>query len=568
MTLFNDDPCFTEFKHAIEGFALPKRFTFPFYYQPHPLCQLAAKELQCYLDEQTQWQHNFGLTGNTEDATGNTEDATGKMFGVLIVKKSDNTIGYLSAFSGKLADKNVHRHFVPPVFDMLIKEDFFLTEQQAINKINDDLDSRLRNEAYTETKQLLSRYLTESVNEITQLQHSNAEQKKQRKAKRTSAKVTLSEHNFNALNEQLNKESVANKNSLNALKAQWKSQIEQLEQALLVHNNAIDKLKLTRKKRSNALQKKLFEHYQFLNIKGAKKDLNTIFKDSVHPPPAGAGECAAPKLLHYAFANNLTPLAMAEFWWGVSPKSEIRQHGNFYPACIGKCQPILTHMLEGMAIDNNPLLDNPAAGKTLAIIYQDTHIVVVNKPAEFLSVPGKHINDSVLTRIEQLFPQATGGIIVHRLDMSTSGLMVLALNPRAHKGLQKQFIKREVSKRYIAVISGKVNSTEGKITLPLRGDLNDRPRQLVCNELGKKAETTWQLISQSDKVSRVYLYPKTGRTHQLRVHCAHSDGLNSPIVGDDLYGKKANRLHLHAQQLAFCHPITKAPLTFECEPDF
>ncbi|GAA5131594.1 pseudouridine synthase [Thalassotalea piscium] len=561
MTLFNDAPCFTEFKHAIEGFALPKRFTFPFYYQPHPLCQLAAKELQRYLDEQTQWQHNFGLTGNTEDATG-------KMFGVLIVKKSDNTIGYLSAFSGKLADKNVHQHFVPPVFDMLIKEDFFLTEQQAINKINDDLDSRLRNEAYTETKQLLSRYLTESVNEITQLQHSNAEQKKQRKAKRTSAKVTLSEHNFNALNEQLNKESVANKNSLNALKAQWKSQIEQLEQALLVHNNAIDKLKLTRKKRSNALQKKLFEHYQFLNIKGAKKDLNTIFKDSVHPPPAGAGECAAPKLLHYAFANNLTPLAMAEFWWGVSPKSEIRQHGNFYPACIGKCQPILTHMLEGMAIDNNPLLENPAAGKTLAIIYQDTHIVVVNKPAEFLSVPGKHINDSVLTRIEQLFPQATGGIIVHRLDMSTSGLMVLALNPRAHKGLQKQFIKREVSKRYIAVISGKVNSTEGKITLPLRGDLNDRPRQLVCNELGKKAETTWQLISQSDKVSRVYLYPKTGRTHQLRVHCAHSDGLNSPIVGDDLYGKKANRLHLHAQQLAFCHPITKAPLTFECEPDF
>ncbi|XQW83963.1 pseudouridine synthase [Thalassotalea piscium] len=554
-------PCFTHFKQSITGISLPERFTFPFYYQPHPLCVLAAEELQQYLMTQNSWLHNLGLSENNNEASG-------KMFGVLLVKNSKNEIGYLSSFSGKLADKNLHPHFVPPVYDMLSKESFFLTEQQHINEINDKITQLSQDKTLLSLKQQLSDKEQESVNAIVEMQNIHAQARQQRKTQRALASSTLNKSQYNELNEQLNKESVANKNTLKTLKLEYKNEIAELVHIISSYTNEIERLKSQRKKRSNTLQKQLFKQYKFLNIEGVQKDLNNIFQDSPHPPPAGTGDCAAPKLLQFAFNNNLTPLALAEFWWGASPKSEIRQHGNYYPACIGKCQPILQHMLKGMPIDDNPLLVNPAIGKTLTVVYEDADIVVVNKPAEFLSVPGKNITDSVFTRIKQRYPQASGGIIVHRLDMSTSGLMVLALNTRAHKGLQKQFISREVQKRYIAVVNGLVETKEGMINLPLRGDLDDRPRQLVCHDAGKHAQTYWQLISQSEQQSRLYLFPKTGRTHQLRVHCAHTHGLNAPIVGDDLYGTKARRLHLHAQSLKLIHPITKQAMTFECDPDF
>ncbi|GHE77052.1 RluA family pseudouridine synthase [Thalassotalea profundi] len=553
--------CFTRFKQPITDIELPKRFTFPFYYQPHALCEIAAKELQQHLSEQNQWQHNFGLLGNEDNASG-------KMFGVLVVKNNVGDIGYLAAFSGKLANKNLHKGFVPPVFDMLVKDNFFLTEQQAINDINDEINTLTESPKFNAIKQQLSDNIATSSFEISQLQQKHTAERKERKAQRVLAKASMTADGYIQLDESLNAKSIANKNSLKMLKATWQNEISKLEQKLFTYNNRLDTLKALRRTRSNALQKKIFEQYQFLNIKGDKKDINELFKNSPHPPPAGTGECAAPKLLQYAFANNFTPIALAEFWWGASPKSEIRQHGNYYPACNGKCQPILTHMLEGMLVDNNPMFENPAQEKHLTIIYQDNDIVVVNKPAELLSVPGKNINDSVLTRIQQLFPHASGGIIVHRLDMSTSGLMVLALHSRAHKSLQKQFINREIKKRYMAVIAGELSKTSGIITLPLRGDLHDRPRQLVCYEHGKSAETTWQLISKTAQHSRLYLSPKTGRTHQLRVHCAHINGLNSPIVGDDLYGKKAKRLHLHAESLEFNHPITRAKMHFQCDADF
>lgn len=558
-------PCFTPFTQSIAGISLPERFTFPFYYQPHPLCIMAATELQQYLTEQKQWQQYFAESNNKAAAKG-------KMFGVLVVKNSNNDIGYLSAFSGKLADSNVHNHFVPPVFDMLEQENFFTIEQEKINAINTQIETLSQDTQFANNRFKLTQALAQSTAEIKALQsdHSNARQ--QRKAQRAEAKTRLKESEFIVLNDQLNKESVANKNTLKALKSHWLAITTELEQAVSSHNNTIETLKNTRKMRSNALQKQLFEQYQFLNIQGQHKDLNELFTNSPHPPPAGAGDCAAPKLLQYAFENKLTPLALAEFWWGATPTSEIRQHGNYYPACMGKCQPILAHMLQGMTIDDNPLLSNAGANKILEVLFQDDDMVIVNKPADLLSVPGKEINDSVYSRVKVLFPRATGGIIVHRLDMSTSGLMVIALNPRAHKGLQKQFINREIKKRYIAVINGSVEGTEGNISLPLRGDLYDRPRQLVCEEHGKKAETTWQLISQSNQQSRLYLSPKTGRTHQLRVHCAHISGLNAPIIGDDLYGsfsdKHSKRLHLHAQSLSLTHPITKEPMTFQCDPDF
>ena len=316
------------------------------------------------------------------------------------------------------------------------------------------------------------------------------------------------------------------------------------------------------------LQQQIFDKYQFLNIQGQAKNIAHIFSSTPYKiPPAGAGECAAPKLLNYAFTYDYTPIAMAEFWWGASPASEVRRHKHIYPACQSKCQPILTHMLSGMSVDENPLLLNPAEGKHLDIIYEDDDVLVINKPAEFLSVPGKNIEDSVYSRIKQAYPLATGPLIVHRLDMSTSGLMVVALTKESNKQLQKQFIKRTVKKRYIALLAGTLIDDEGIINLPLRVDLNDRPRQLVCYEHGKPAETHYQVIERKNNRTKVYFYPKTGRTHQLRVHSAHTLGLNSPIVGDDHYGLTDTRLHLHAQRLCFNHPTTNEVLTFECDPN-
>jgi len=273
-------------------------------------------------------------------------------------------------------------------------------------------------------------------------------------------------------------------------------------------------------------------------------------------------------LLHYAFQHGMKPLALAEFWWGISPTSEIRKHKHYYAACKGKCQPILTHMLEGIKMDDNPLLTNPALGKTIDIVYEDDVMVIINKPADFLSVPGKNIQDSVHLRMKIAYPFADSPLIVHRLDMSTSGLMVIALTKKAHKNLQKQFINRTVEKRYIALLNGNLKDDTGAINLPLRVDLDDRPRQLVCYDYGKNAETSWQVIERKNNTTKVFFYPKTGRTHQLRVHSAHIKGLNMPIVGDDLYGNKSSRLHLHAESLTLQHPDTRETLCFNVEADF
>ncbi len=564
------EQCFTPFKTEVVGYELPQRFTFPFYYQPHPLCLVAVKELQQHLSEQKQWQHNFGIKG---DEYNDSAAAIGKMFGVLLVQAPDGQLGYLSAFSGKIADQNILPKFVPPVFDMLVKDSFFLTQQKQINILNDKLEClisapklKILTDALTQEKHSAEQALARQREHVVS-------GRKRRKAQRAEGRLSLSDNEFLALQAQLSIESVYQKNELLHIKQQWQDRINNAERALQVLTDEIASLKTQRKQLSNALQQQLFAQYRFLNVKGEEKDLSELFQHTINPiPPAGSGECAAPKLLQYAFKFGMKPLAMAEFWWGSSPKSEIRQHQNFYPACQGKCKPILTHMLDGLKVDENPLLCNPAAGKELEIVYQDDVMVVVNKPAEFLSVPGKTIADSVYTRIKEQFPQATGSLIVHRLDMSTSGLMVLGLTPRAHKSLQKQFIERSVKKHYVAMLSGHLTNQEGLITLPLRGDLNDRPRQLVCEQFGKAAETRWQVLelveTKQGKFTKVNLFPKTGRTHQLRVHCAHILGLNNPIVGDDLYGQQAERLHLHAKRLEIAHPITKQMMVFQVDENF
>ncbi|MCI2964068.1 MULTISPECIES: RluA family pseudouridine synthase [Shewanella] len=568
--------CFISFTQAIDAYALPQRFTFPFYYEPHPLCVLAANELQQHLETQSDWQHNFGLTG---ELTG----AIGKMFGVLLVQTPQGEVGYLSAFSGKLAEQNHWPRFVPPVFDMLAKDNFFHAENLQINQINEQL---LTVENHPDIPRLSTELETEQAQaqaELAAHRQVMIDGRQSRKAQRNQLAAQLAANptdetlRENAITEaKLSQESINEKNQLRDIKRYWDERIHTISQALSQLTDERDALRQQRKRLSAALQQKLFEQYRFLNIKGTEKSLNGIFNGTVElTPPAGSGECAAPKLLHYAFKHDLKPLAIAEFWWGAPPKSEIRQHKQFYPACLRKCQPILGHMLEGLVVDENPLLTNPAEGKTLAILYQDDAMAIVNKPAEFLSVPGKEIEDSVYSRLRQTFPHATGPLIVHRLDMSTSGLMVIALTKDAHKQLQKQFIQRTVTKRYVALLAGipAVMANEqatGNISLPLRGDLDDRPRQLVCHEFGKAAETHWELsqLDEMARTARVYLYPKTGRTHQLRVHCAHSEGLNTPIVGDDLYGTRANRLHLHADLLMLQHPVTRERMRFQVDPDF
>ncbi|MEZ9232331.1 pseudouridine synthase [Vibrio amylolyticus] len=557
-------PCFTLFSSSTKGIEQPTKFTFPFYYQPHALSELAAKELQQLLLSQDDWQHDFGLENSD---TAEERKGTGKMFGILVVRNNQGTLGYLSAFSGKIADQNLLPGFVPPVFDMLTSDSFFRSDLSKITQVSDALKHQQSNPEIHKLKQSLKQTSVDFEQKIEKHRQAMIVGRAQRKQQRS----TLDEHcekDKQALI-QLSRESVTEKNQLKALKQHQSDSIAELSLQLSQLTAPIDALLEQRKSMSNALQHKLFDQYQFLNIDGTTKSLNDIFAGTDSPiPPAGSGECAAPKLLQYAFAHQLTPVCMAEFWWGVSPKSEIRQHKKFYPSCQSKCLPILTHMLDGMDVDPNPLLENPAEGQDLDIIYQDDAIVVVNKPADFLSVPGKNIKDSAFTRLVDQFTDCEGPFVLHRLDMATSGLLVFALTRRANKSLQKQFITRMVQKRYVALIDGVLTRESGDVTLPLRGDLYDRPRQLVCFEHGKSAETHWEKISVNNGQTKVYLCPKTGRTHQLRVHCAHVKGLNMPIVGDDLYGSKSNRLHLHAETLSFEHPYTKKSMNFQVEAEF
>lgn len=552
---------FTRFENSIAEYSLPSKFTFPFYYTPHPLCVLAAEQLQQHLSTQQEWQHDFGSTDSFS--------GTGKMFGVLLVKSPAGEIGYLSAFSGKIADQNLLPGFVPPVFDMLAEQSFFRSELAEITALNEQVTSIAADSEHIQLKESL-KLLESQYSEAEATQREAIIQgRARRKAEREHAELTLAKPELDALLVELGKQSVADKNKLKYLKLEWDAKIAEIAQALAVHTDKLKQLKEQRKMLSNALQNKLFEQYRFLNANNHESSLRAIFAPTTSPtPPAGAGECAAPKLLHFAYKHGFKPLALAEFWWGSSPKSEIRQHGKFYPSCNSKCQPILGHMLQGLDVDDNPLEENWAEDKELEILFEDDAMVIVNKPSGLLSVPGKTIKDSAYTRLQECYPDVEGPFVIHRLDMATSGLLVFALTKRANKSLQKQFISRGVQKRYVALLDGAIEGMTGDIKLPMRGDPVDRPRQLVCYEHGKPAETYWEAISTLNGKTKLYLYPKTGRTHQLRVHCAHQLGLNTPMVGDTLYGEKADRLHLHAERLELSHPYSGERMTFQVKPDF
>lgn len=556
---------FQYFKQPISTYELPTKFDYPFYYEPTEIAKLACQEVQDYLENQTDFEHNFGL----EKEKKHSSTPIGKMFGVLVVRNSKDEIGYIAAVSGKLANTNQHKLFVPPVFDMLNKNGFFLEQEERLNEINRILEKLESDEKFLQWKDDFHEFelnATARINEGKQLLKSN---KKDRKKQRENISSTLSQDEIQLFEDDLIKQSLRDKYEFRVLNEQIELERNQFSNQIKTFEEEINALKEERKLKSNSLQNQLFNQYQFLNKFKQEKSLLDIFSTSVfQQPPAAAGECAAPKLLQYAFQNNLDPICMAEFWWGDSPKSEVRKHGQFYPACTGKCEPILGHMLTGIDLNENLLLKQNTTVKELEILYQDEDIAVINKPEEFLSVPGIEIKDSVYIRIQQQFPHATGPIIVHRLDMSTSGILVLALNKESHKHLQQQFIKRKVAKRYIALLDGIVEHPSGYIDLPLRVDLDDRPRQMVCYEHGKTAQTKYEVIERKANKTLIYFYPITGRTHQLRMHASHILGLNAPIIGDDLYGKKANRLHLHAETLEFTHPKTKEVMKFQVDPNF
>lgn len=538
------------FTTSITDIPLPERFTYPFCYTPHPLCILAAKEVQSYLTRQTAWKDEL---------------RQGKMFGVLIVQTEHGETGYLAAFSGILAGKNLHPFFVPPVYDLLQPQGFFKIEEENISSINRNIRQLENDKAYAALSAELARTI-QSAEDIL------ATAKAQLKEAKTAREQRRKEKELNAQEEaELIRESQFQKAEYKRLERSWKARITTLQTQTEDWERRISALKSERKTRSAALQQKLFEQFGMLNYRGEVKNLCEIFGQTVHKtPPAGAGECAAPKLLQQAYLHGWEPIAMAEFWWGDSPKTEIRHHGHYYPACKGKCEPILQHMLQGLQVEENPMLKRmQVPSKNLEIVYEDPWLSVINKPAGMLSVPGKEDAVSVYSLMREQYPEADGPLTVHRLDMATSGLMLIAKTKRVHQNLQAQFKNRLVRKRYVALLEGVVPKDKGTVDLPLCLNPLDRPRQMVHTEHGKPAITDYQVLERLDgKRTRIAFYPRTGRTHQLRIHAAHPLGLHCPIIGDELYGEKADRLYLHAEYLEFTHPITGETVRITKEAEF
>jgi tRNA pseudouridine32 synthase/23S rRNA pseudouridine746 synthase len=554
----NKDLCFTIFNPQPARCERPEKFTFPFHYVPHPWSVRASEELIQKI-ESVEFGHDFGLHTDTSDF------ACGKMFGVLVVENPAGEIGYLAAFSGKLGDSNNHLGFVPPLFDMLEPDGHFKTSEArltAMNKLIEELETATELNILKEEIDTIARMAEEA-----RLETKNA----LNEGKRARAAIRANLHELNPQdaaerNASLNKQSHDQQSAYKHETRLWRSRLDEKKQILNQLITPIEVLKSERKQRSAALQNWLFEQYRFANSKNESKSLAAIF--TPNEPPAGAGECAAPKLLQYAFMNGYKPLCLAEFWWGKSPATEIRLHRNYYPACRGKCLPILGFMLEGIELDANPLLDSAFDTLQFEILAEDDALLVINKPSGLLSVPGKTRQDSVYHQVKRLRPDITGPIIVHRLDRSTSGIMLIPKTAHAYHYLQQQFIGRSIEKRYVALIEGEISENEGVINLPIRPDIDDRPRQLVCFEHGREAITHWQKVSTRDGRTRIHFFPKTGRTHQLRVHAAHKLGLNAGICGDELYGKGGERLKLHAASIAFKHPTTEQQITITQEPDF
>lgn len=540
MTINNSISCFHQ---LVTDVPKPARFTFPFCYEPHPLCVLAAGEVQRYIAGMEKWHDEL---------------QRGKMFGVLVAEDEEGHLGFTAAFSGLLDGSNDHPYFVPPVFDATPADGYFKVNEAKISAINRAIDGIENGEGYLNALHELESRKAETAAEEEQYRLKIKEAKAARDARRQSGTPITPEEEEQMLNE-----SRFMKAELHRMKKRNREQVDGCEARLKPFEDEIRRLKDKRKAMSDSLQHWLFEQYGMLNARGERRGLCSIFADTPqHVPPSGAGDCCAPKLLQHAYLNRLHPVCMAEFWWGDSPKSEIRHHLHYYPACRGKCLPILTHMLQGLDVDPDP---RQAPERRLPeIVYEDEWLIVACKPAGMLSVQGKSDRQSAASLIGRSYDEGSEPVPVHRLDMDTSGLIILAKTPEAYKNLQEQFCRRSISKRYVALLEGTPKAPEsGRISLPLIADPLNRPYQKVDFDNGKTAVTDYKIIGQAAGRTLIELFPHTGRTHQLRVHCAHKAGLGTPILGDSLYGHPADRLYLHAEAITFRHPATGREMTFE-----
>lgn len=543
----------------------PHQFTFPFCYEPHPLCRLAAAEVERHIVESGVWQG---------------ETSCGKMFGVLVVREkrkvkseksncSDGALGFIAAYSGLLAGRNDWAYFVPPVFDAQQPDGHFKVTERSISDINKEIDGIRRSADYQSAKKREEELRQSADEQIAAMKQRIASAKAERDRRRSNAQAGLLQIS-EAEAAAMTRESQTLKADLRRLKQRLDAQLSAAHALTVQYDERIAALRQRRRSMSDELQRWLFEQYRMLNARGEERDLIDIFSTTTHAvPPAGAGDCCAPKLLQYAYSHSLQPVCMAEFWWGESPRQEIRHHLSYYPACRSKCLPILTHMLQGLDVEPNPLM--AAATERLKIVYEDDAICVVDKPAGMLSVPGKDNVESVESIMRQRWHQYDSNpIMVHRLDRDTSGLMVVARTLEAYHSLQQQFARRLAAKRYEAVLDGVPATHEGTINLPLMPDITDRPRQCVDMQHGKPSVTTYRVVSTRANRTLVWLYPHTGRTHQLRVHCAHPLGLATPILGDPLYGRgtAAPRMYLNAAELEITHPVTGLRMQWKSESAF
>lgn len=542
----------------------------PLDYEPHPLCIQACREVQEMLARREDWQE---------------EIARGKMFGVLIVEnvKTDTNVpkwGYLAAYSGQIGGRSDWEDFVPAVFDYLQPDGYFKTHEAEISRINQSINHLEKDERMKEARTLIRQLQEERKRTIAAYQEKMKEAKAKRDSRREAGNLSEAEE------AEMIRESQFMKAELRRLKKSL-SEKTALETEFEDYQENILRLKQLRKQLSDALQQWLFSQFRMLNQEGESKDLLEIFRDEAlkeYPqaaiatsriaalkmvPPAGSGECCEPKLLQYAYQHGYKPLQMAMFWWGESPKEEIRHHLQFYPACNGKCKPILHWMLPASTFE--PEAINLSIYDKVETLYEDREIAVIHKPEGLLSVPGKDAaQPSVYALMRRKYPEATGPLIVHRLDMATSGVLLIAKTEFAYHRLQQAFLNHQIQKKYVAIISGKDIPEKGIVSLPLLPDYLNRPRQMVNHEQGKEAITEYEILEHIDGFHlRIALYPKTGRTHQLRVHCAHQEGLNAPILGDPLYGnEKAARLYLHAEEITFEHPLTGKKITIKRKADF
>ena len=557
---------------------LPARFNNPFDYEPDTLCRAAVKQLQADLP---------------------IEPIEGKMYGVLIVERNGE-VGYLQAYSGQIANEG--EDFVPAVFDYLQPDGYFKIHEAEITQLNQKIAQLKASTAYRQALDNLKKIQQEAEKAIEEARKVMQGAKFLRDKRRKETFISEAERN------EMTRQSQFLKAELQRKKKAYAEQITAAQTVANSYQEQITAWKRERKMKSDRLQRWLFSQFSLLNAHGERKNLLDIFRDyylknspartkaahitSVNTaehaakeslaasllPPSGAGECCEPKLLQYAFLHGYKPISMAMFWWGPSPKTEIRQHGNYYPACNGKCKPILEWMLKGIDVDykecdrtNNET--ETVSSEGLKILYEDDYLAVVVKPSGMLSVPGKGCQPSVYSILSKRWKGKSDAFMVHRLDMATSGLLVVARSSEVHKALQAQFIERTVKKKYVALlplsILDKLLPAEGRIDLPLSPDPDDRPRQRVDRTNGKPATTEYHFIGKTvygkdgQEAVQIALYPLTGRTHQLRIHCAHSDGLGTPIIGDNLYGQRAERLWLHAEHLEFTHPITQERMSFD-----